>query len=38
MYKVFDSFGKLVRGNFTSYLDALSYKLSFGSYGWYISR
>lgn len=38
MYKVFDSLGKLVRGGFASYLDAMSYKFSFGNNGWYISR
>ena len=38
MYKVYDSYGYLVRGGFFSYLDALSYKTSFGSCGWYIGR
>lgn len=38
MWNVFDSVGKLVRSGFHSYLDALSYKLTYGNYGWYISR
>lgn len=38
MYKVYDSYGYLVRGNFASYLDAMSYKLAFGNSSWYISR
>ena len=38
MYKVFDSFGCLVRDNFVSYLDAMSYKFAFGNSGWYISK
>lgn len=38
MYKVFDSMGKLLRGGFPSYLDALNWKLCFAHYGCYISR
>ena len=38
MYKVYDSFGCLVRGGFASYLDAMSYKWAFGNSSWYISK
>lgn len=38
MYKVFDSTNNLVRGGFSSYQDALNYKIVFGNSGWYISK
>lgn len=38
MYKVYDSYGTLVRGGFSSYLSALMYKDTFGNSNWYISR
>lgn len=38
MYKVFDSVGKLVRAGFSTYMDALMYKETFGNNGWYISK
>ena len=36
MYKVFDSTGTMVRGNFASYLEAMMYKFTFGNTGWII--
>jgi hypothetical protein len=38
MWKIFDSMGKLVRGGFQTYLDALHWKLTFAHYGCYISK
>ena len=37
MYRVYDSLGKLVRTGFSSYIDAMSYKLAFGNDGWFIT-
>ena len=38
MYKVLDSLGKVLRGGFDSYLDALMWKTTFAHYGCYISK
>ena len=36
MYSVYDSYGHLVRGGFSSYRDALQYKEIFGNPSWTI--
>ena len=36
MYKVYDSYGKLVRGNFPTYREALQYKEVYGNPSWFI--
>ena len=38
MWKVKDSYGKLLRGGFPTYLDALHWKLTFAHDGYYISK
>lgn len=35
-YKVYDSCDNLVRGNFSTYIEAFQYKQTFGNYNWYI--
>lgn len=36
MYRVYDSYGNLVRGGFTSYQIALEFKYIYGNPSWYI--
>ena len=36
MYKVYDSYGKLVRGNFPTYSSALMFKEIYGNPNWSI--
>lgn len=38
MYKVYDMYGYLVRGNFNSYIDALMWKETFGRPDWTIGK